>query len=233
MNISKIEQGIKDAIINLGRPYISHVESYGGEFDEKLNEIIRRFPAIWTTFQGSGKPEQLSARKFRIPLVFVTIVGAYSIRNEKTARNGLEINGKLISVGTFQLLQDVQFALLNNDLKAHGVCGITPLIIGKIDKIYDNKTQELGVSIFAQQWHTSCTITQSVADRDIDASDAEWLQVVNVDYMFKEGDNVTDMSDFIMIPDLDADPVELERVLKEIRFNSSLPNISNFHDYED
>lgn len=201
MDLSRIEQGIKDAIKNLQRPYISSIESYGGDFDDGLNkDVIRRFPAIWTTFQGTGKPEQISARKFRVPLVFVVLVGAYSIRNEETARQGLEVDGKLVSIGTFQLLQDVQLALLNNNLTTHGVCGITPFTYGKIDKVFDNRTQTEALSVFAQQWHTSCIVSQSVADRDIDMPNAEWMQVVNVDYIFKEGDDVADMSDIIKLP---------------------------------
>ncbi|WP_111861030.1 phage protein Gp37 [Acinetobacter sp. CFCC 10889] len=201
MDLSRIEQGIKDAIKNLQRPYISSIESYGGDFDDGLNkDVIRRFPAIWTTFQGTGKPEQISARKFRVPLVFVVLVGAYSIRNEETARQGLEVDGKLVSIGTFQLLQDVQLALLNNNLAAHDVCGITPFTYGKIDKVFDNRTANEALSVFAQQWHTSCIVSRSAADRDIDMLDAEWMQVVNVDYMFKEGDDVADMSDFIKLP---------------------------------
>ena len=34
MDLSSIEQGIKDAIKNLQRPYISSIESYGGDFDD-------------------------------------------------------------------------------------------------------------------------------------------------------------------------------------------------------
>ncbi|AZN69304.1 DUF1834 family protein [Acinetobacter haemolyticus] len=125
MDLSAIEQGIKDAIKSLDRKYIAAIETYGGEFDEDLAAVVRRFPAVWTTFGSAGKPEQLSARKFRVPLVFVTLVGARSLRNEEAARHGLTENGQLVSVGTFQLLQDVQLALLNNNLAAHGVRGIT------------------------------------------------------------------------------------------------------------
>ena len=201
MDLSKIEQGIKDAIKNLQRPYISSIESYGGDFDDGLNkDVIRRFPAIWTTFQGTGKPEQISARKFRVPLVFVVLVGAYSIRNEEAARQGVEVDGRFVSIGTFQLLQDVQLALLNNNLAAQNVCGLTPFTYGKIDKVFDNRTATEALSVFAQQWHTNCIVSHSASDRDIDILDAEWMQVVNVDYMFKEGDDVADMSDIIKLP---------------------------------
>lgn len=193
MDLSAIEQGIKDAIKALGREYIATIETYGGEFDEHLSDTIKRFPAIWTTFQGSGKPEQLSARKFRVPLVFVTLVGAHSIRNEEAARHGIEVEGQIFSIGTFQLLQDVQLALLNNDLKAQGVCGITPFVLGKIDKVYDTRTQQAAISVLAQQWHTTCVITQSYRDED-----ADWMQKVNVDYHLNN-DDVADATDLIIL----------------------------------
>lgn len=202
LDLSEIEQGIKNAIVALQRPYITSVESYGGEFDEDLKNVVRKFPAIWTTFQGTGKPVQLSANKFRLPMVFVTLVGAYSIRNEETARTGIKINDEYIRIGTFQLLQDVQSALLNNDLKAFGVNGITPFVFGKIDKIFDRKTQDAAISIFAQQWHTSGILSSPVYEFDPDFKEANWMQLVNVDYMFKAGDDVADMSDLIKFKDL-------------------------------
>ena len=198
MNLSEIEQGIKDAIKALNREYIASIETYGGEFDEHLSEVVRNFPAVWTTFGGSGKPEQLSTHKFKIPLVFVTLVGARSLRNEEATRHGTTVDGQLISVGTFQLLQDVQLALLNNNLKAHGVCGITPFTIGKIDKIFDKRTQEAAISVLAQQWHTTCTITQSSSDHDSDFQNADWLQKVNVDYHINN-DNVAEATDLIIL----------------------------------
>jgi phage gp37-like protein len=43
MDLSAIEQGIKDAIKALERSYIASIETYGGEFDEHLSETVRRF----------------------------------------------------------------------------------------------------------------------------------------------------------------------------------------------
>lgn len=201
MNLSLIEQGIKDAIKALGREYIASIETYGGDFDEEsLPQTVRNFPAVWTTFQGSGKPEHLSANRFSVPLVFVTLVGARSLRNEEATRHGVEVDGQSFSIGTFQLLQDVQLALLNNNLKAYGVCGITPFTMGKIDKVFDKRTQGAAISVFAQQWHTTLTIKKSASDHDIDAPEADWMQKVNIDYFFKpsEDDN-EDASDLVLL----------------------------------
>lgn len=200
MDLSAIEQGIKNAIKDLGRNYIASIETYGGDFDEdSLPQTIRNFPAVWTTFQGSGKPEQLSARKFRIPLVFVTLVGARSLRNEEATRHGVEVDGQSFSIGTFQLLQDVQLALLNNDLKTYGVCGIAPFTIGKIDKVFDKRTQDASISVLAQQWHTTLTITRSASERDFDANEAGWMQKVNVDYFFLQNNDIQDAADLITL----------------------------------
>ena len=51
-----IEQGIKDLLAQQqtsGKwPWLATVKSYGGEFDEDLLDIVRRFPAIWVTTAG-------------------------------------------------------------------------------------------------------------------------------------------------------------------------------------
>ncbi|MBK0062387.1 MULTISPECIES: phage protein Gp37 [unclassified Acinetobacter] len=198
LNLSEIEQGIKAAIVALNRPYIASIETYGGEFDAGLADVVRRFPAIWTTFAGAGKAVQLSARKFKRPLTFVTLVGAKSLRNEEATRQGVDENGQQISCGTFQLLNDVERALLNNNLKLFGVSGLDPFELGKIDKVYDQKTKDAAISVFAQHWHTNFTTTQSAADFDPD-SGADWMQAVNVDYFFKPQDDIKDGSDLVLL----------------------------------
>jgi phage gp37-like protein len=187
-SLSAIEQGIKDAIAALGRDYIAEIATYGGEFDDGLEDVVRRFPAVWTTFQGSGKPEQLSARKWRVPLVFVVLVGARSIRSEESQRDGTEVE-----VGSFQLLHDVQFALLNNDLKAVGVEGIKPLEIGKIDTVFNAKTRGDALSILSQEWHTSYVVT--APDREADC--AAWMERITLNYFPRQSDSMPTASDQI------------------------------------
>ncbi|WP_448761474.1 phage protein Gp37 [Acinetobacter tandoii] len=200
LNLSQIEQGIKAAIAALGRPYIASIETYGGEFDAGLSDVVRRFPAIWTTFGGAGKAIQVSARKFKRPLTFVTLVGAKSLRNEEATRHNIEDdNGQHFSVGTFQLLSDVERALLNNNLKRFGVLGVDPFELGKLEKVYDTKTKEAAISVFAQHWHTNFTVTKSAADWDVDADDAEWMQAVNINYFFKPQDDMKDSSDLVQL----------------------------------
>lgn len=188
ISLSAIEQGIKDAIAALDRDYIAEIATYGGEFDDGLEDVVRRFPAIWTTFQGSGKPEQISARKWRVPLVFVVLVGARSIRSEESQRHGTEVE-----VGTFQLLHDVQFALLNNDLKAVGVEGIRPLEIGKIDTVFNAKTRGDALSILSQEWHTSYVVT--APDREADC--AAWMERITLNYFPRQSDSMPTASDQI------------------------------------
>lgn len=54
-------------------------------------------------------------------------------------------------------------------------------------------------SVYSPNNGTPVVLFHVLLDRDIDMFNAEWMQVVNVDYMFKEGDDVADMSDFIKL----------------------------------
>lgn len=191
VSLSAIEQAIKDAVQALERPYIAEIKTYGGEFDEDLSNVVRRLPAVWTTFEGSGTPEQLSARKFKLSLVFVVLVGARSIRSEETTRHGAEAAGETISVGTFQLTQDVQYALIGRDFAEFGIVGLSPFTPGKIRTIFNTKTRTDGLSVLAQEWHTSFTLV--TPDREAEA--AEYLERININYLFKSGDDVPDAID--------------------------------------
>ena len=61
---------------------IATVDSYGGEFDEQLADTVRRFPGVWVTFAGAGKPipKGTAKDKFLVPLTFAVMVGARSVR---------------------------------------------------------------------------------------------------------------------------------------------------------
>ena len=64
LNLSVIEQAIKDVmakqIQNRTWPWIREIKTYGGEFDEDITAIIKAFPAIWVTFDGSATPSMNS-----------------------------------------------------------------------------------------------------------------------------------------------------------------------------
>ena len=174
-----IEQKIKDAIKYLNRPYIAEIATYGGEFDDGLAESVRRFPAVWVTFSGGNpRPSSTSKRKWHMDLTFVVLVGARSIRNEETTRHGaFNIGGQLVEVGTFQLLEDVQIALLGKDLSLP----IKPLEMGRITTIFNTRLQNEAVSVLAQEYKTSLLV--GVDDEDGDGENAApLLLVVGMNY---------------------------------------------------
>lgn len=187
--LSAIEQGIKDAVAALNRPYIAQIKTYGGEFDKELDQVIRRFPAVWTTFDGTGMPERQGARRYRVPLTFVVLVGARSVRNEEACRHGVEINGQQAEIGTFQLLADVSAALLDRDL---GIEGLSRLRPGRIRTVFNTATKAEAVSVLAQLWHVDALVVMA----DADEATAQWLERVNVDYVAQPGDDGPDASDF-------------------------------------
>lgn len=187
VSLSAIEQAIKEAVQALGRTYIAEIKTYGGEFDEDgLPNVVRRLPAVWTTFEGSGTPEQFSAHKFKLPLVFVVLVGARSIRSEEATRHGAEANGETISVGTFQLLQDVQYALMGRDFSELGIVGLSSFKPGKVRTIFNTKVRADALSVLAQEWHTSITLTTP----DREGNDAEYLERININYISKPDETV-------------------------------------------
>jgi phage gp37-like protein len=178
--LAQIEQRIKDAIKALNRPYIADIKTYAGDFDfnddRDFAQVVQRFPAVWTTFDGSGKPEKLGARKYKIPLTFSVMVGARSIRTEETARHGVNIDGQMVSVGTFQLLDDVIRAVLGQQF---GITSIRPMELGAIRTIFNTKAQSEAVSVLAQSFTTECTL--SVPDPESDT--AQYIERISMDYV--------------------------------------------------
>lgn len=178
--LAQIEQGIKDAIKALNRPYIADIKTYAGDFDfnddREFAQVVKRFPAVWTTFDGSGKPEKLGARKYKIPLTFSVIVGARSIRSEESSRHGTTVGGEVVDVGTFGLINDVLAAVLAQNF---GIESIRPFELGQLRTIFNTKTQSEAVSVLAQSFTTDCTVC--VPDREADA--AQYIERINIDYV--------------------------------------------------
>ncbi len=192
-DLGAIEQGIKDAVKALNRSYIAEIKTYGGEFDvgdeRDFAQVVSKFPAVWTTFAGSGRPEPRGAKKWHIPLTFTVLVGARSIRTEETARHGVTVNGEVKDVGTFQLLRDVYTALCGKKLGL----AINPFEPGKIGTIFNTKTEREAASVLSFEWNTSVLVCTPNPEEDA----ADWLERVNVDYLFQPDDDVPDVSDVI------------------------------------
>lgn len=178
--LAQIEQAIKDAVQALNRPYIAEIKTYAGEFDfsddREFAQVVQRFPAVWTTFDGSGKPERLSARRYTVPLTFSVIVGARSIRSEESARHGASL-GTGVDVGSFTLVNDVLAAVLG---RSFSIAGLRPFELGALRTIFNTKTQGEAVSVLAQSFTTECTLVVPDADA---AADAQYIERVSIDYM--------------------------------------------------
>ena len=182
LDLSIIEQAIKDVmakqIEDKKWPWIREVKTYGGEFDDDIAAIIKAFPAIWVTFDGSKSPEKTGVSKTRMPITFVVLVGNRSVRNEESQRHGA---GR--DIGTFQMLNHVQQLLTGNDLSSQGVEGLAPLELGRIKTIFNSSTRGQSLSVLAQEFTTAYTITASDRVRE-EAEEESYLERININYIF-------------------------------------------------
>lgn len=187
LDLSIIEQALKDIMANQIQsrkwPWIREIKTYGGEFDdEDLTAVIRTFPAIWITFEGSGTPKKFSHNKTKYPVKFVVLVGSRSVRNEEAARLGAGND-----IGTYTMLSNVQNLLTENDLSSVGVKGLEALALGKTRTIFNTKTRGQSLSVLAQEFTTEFTITASDRDREEVEEDA-YLEHLNLNYYFDPKD---------------------------------------------
>lgn len=182
LNLSIIEQAIKDEMAQQIQerkwPWIREIKTYGGEFDDDISVIIKAFPAIWVTFEGSKTPEKTSANKTKMPVSFVVLVGNRSVRNEESQRHGAGAD-----IGTFQMLHHVQQLLTGNDLSSQELKGLAPLELGRIKTIFNTSTRSQSLSVLAQEFTTSYTITASDRVRE-EAAEEAWLEKININYHF-------------------------------------------------
>ncbi|MDO9053840.1 MAG: DUF1834 family protein [Gallionella sp.] len=192
---------IEDAIIariqaaNAATPGLGYtlaeVASYGGELDDELGKVVRKFPAVWVTFGGTGKPKPLgtSRSKWLTPATFVVMVGARNVRGERSTRHGLTVGGVVKEVGAYQMLEDIGLLLINNDLGLAGVGHFKP---GATRTLYNTKLNNQAVAVFAREWHTEFVETEPRVP--IDPTDPMWLKL-GINYYLKPGDDVADAAD--------------------------------------
>lgn len=191
MNLSIIEQAMKaemNAQVLANKwGFVREIKSYGGEFDEDLDAVIRAFPAIWVTFEGA-KPTKLSHNKYRFDATFVVLVGARSVRNEEAQRHGAGAD-----IGTYQMLEYVQQLLGGNDLSSQSLKGLAPLELGRVKTIFNSSTRGQSISVLAQELHTQFVVVAS--DRDREAAEAVDMHSIKIDYFYEQvGDlNASDL----------------------------------------
>ena len=186
LDLSIIEQAIKGVMAQQVQdkkwPWIREIKTYGGEFDDDISAIVKAFPAIWVTFDGSKSPEKSSVNKTRMPITFVVLVGNRSVRNEESQRHGAGAD-----IGTFQMLHQVQQLLTGNDLSSQGVKGLAPLELGRVKTIFNTSTRGQSLSVLAQEFTTAYTITASDRVRE-EAEEESWLERININYNFDPKD---------------------------------------------
>lgn len=186
LDLSIIEQAMKDVMAQQVKdrkwPWIREIKTYGGEFDDDITAIIKAFPAIWVTFDGSKTPEKTSANKTKMPVTFVVLVGNRSVRNEEAQRHGAGAD-----IGTFQMLKHVQQLLTGNDLSSQGVNGLAHLELGRVKTIFNTSTRGQSLSVLAQEFTTSYTITASDRVRE-EVEEESYIERININYHFDPKD---------------------------------------------
>ena len=148
VGIATIEEAIKGALVAAALPYKPTVATYHGEFDDRLDQVVRSFPAFWVVFAGDGpgRPVCTNRRVWRMPATFVVVAGARSVRSESAARKG-----SASIVGAYRLLADARAALLQKDFGL----AIDPLAPGRIRTIINGKTAANAIAAYAMEWYTA------------------------------------------------------------------------------
>lgn len=114
------------------------VASYGGELTDDLNRIVHQFPAIWVIYSGE-KAGQAFSNTQQADAKYSVIVGAKSLRNEKSARKGSGTG-----VGSYQMARDMK-ALLTGE--TFGL-DISPLRFSAILPLFNDRSDKGLASIY-------------------------------------------------------------------------------------
>ena len=173
---------------------LPNVESYGGELDDDLAEVVRKFPAVWVTFAGckASVPMNSHKTKWKTQATFVTMCGSRNVRGERATRQGVKVGGEIKEVGAYQMLKDVSLLLAGHDLGLQ----ITTLKPGAIKTLFNTKLRGQGMAVFAREWN--CEFIETQPREPVDLSDPNWL-TVGISYYLEPGDAVADASDLVTL----------------------------------
>jgi len=192
---------IEDAILarigtandgRLGYKFAS-LATYGGEFDEDINQVIRRLPGLWVVYAGGGKPVPYGTQKARwkMPATFAVLVGARSVRGEGFSRRGLDdATGAVIEVGAYRMLEDARRMLLSQDFGLK----IERFSPGAVKTLYNVRMNGMAMSVFSQEWHTAFMIDPEPTD----PAASDWLRL-GINYYLQPDDGVADASDLVTL----------------------------------
>lgn len=158
--IRTVEKAIIERLtLGLGQMAIQ-VESYGGQMDTDLTELIRVFPAAWVTFAGITRtvPHNLSKTRFATHARFAVMVGDYNVRSEASTRMG---GPNLDEVGSYRLLTSVRRLLINQDFGLE----IDYLKPGTVRTLFNTRLGAQAFSVFACEFDTYWIEDSLVAGR--------------------------------------------------------------------
>lgn len=133
----------------LGR-MVREVGSYGGELDDDLPEVIRRFPAVWVTFGGVHKsvPRGTSREQWHCFGKYVVMLGERNLRSEEAGRRG---GAHLEEPGAYRLIYAVRRLLACQDMGL----AIEPLTPGKVSTLYNTRLNNQAFSVWACEFETA------------------------------------------------------------------------------
>jgi phage gp37-like protein len=144
--IARIEDAIVDRLrLGLGK-MVTSVQPYGGELDEKLPTVVRKFPAAWVTFAGVLSTKRMDTARVKHKALgrFSVMVGQRNLRNESAPRKG-----SARRVGTYQLIYAVRRLLTEQDLGLEEVGALQP---GAIRTLFNGVVASDAVSVFALEF---------------------------------------------------------------------------------
>jgi phage gp37-like protein len=186
MIVDQVEDAIITAITNAALAYkLKAIESYGGQLDDELFDVVRALPAVWVTFAGVSKPIRKSADKWLYRATFATIVAARNVRSEKATRRG-----SVGEPGVYTMFDDVKKLVIGQDY-ALPIARLEP---GAIRTLYNTQLRGQAMAAFAQEWHTAWIERVPPAGED----GTMWLKA-GLNYYLKPGDDTVDASDEITL----------------------------------
>jgi len=184
---------IEDAMLALIKAHdfgylIKTVASYGGELSgdaDAIARILPRFPAVWVTFKGEGKPISYDTQRKRW-LVSATFSVFAATRNARGELDGRK--GNAFDVGAYQMISDTRQLFLAHDLGP----GIDTLNPGGIKVLFNTTIKGNCMVCYAVELTTKYYIAKSEPD-------APDLLRIGIDYDTPPRDGTPAASDLITL----------------------------------
>ncbi|MCF7963975.1 MAG: DUF1834 family protein [Methylobacter tundripaludum] len=185
---------IEDAMLELIKTQsfgysIKTVASYGGELSGDANAIalmLPRFPAVWVTFKGEGKPisYDTARKRWLVPATFSVFAATRNARGELEGRKG-----NAFEVGAYQIINDIRQLFVGRDL-GPGIDVINP---GGIKVLFNTAIKGNCIVCYAVELTTKYYIVRSEPD-------APDLLRIGIDYdLTPPRDGIADASDLLTL----------------------------------